>query len=55
LIAPVEMLAGAFNSHLELLRYKILFICGNYSRILSRLNRNSPICKCAAPTPSSSS
>jgi len=40
LIAPVEMLAGALNSHLELLRYKILFICGNYSRILSWLNRN---------------
>jgi len=34
------MLAGALNSHLELQRYKILFICGNYSRILNRLNRN---------------
>jgi hypothetical protein len=40
LIAPVEMLVGALNSHLELQRYKILFICGNYSRILSRLDRN---------------
>jgi DNA polymerase I len=40
LIAPVEMLAGALNSHLELQRYKILFISGNYSRILSRLDRN---------------
>jgi DNA polymerase I len=40
LIAPVEMLAGTLNSHLELQRYKILFICGNYSRILNRLNRN---------------
>ena len=40
LIAPVEMLAGALNSHLELQCYKILFISGNYSRILSRLNRN---------------
>ena len=40
LIAPVEMLTGALNSHLELQRYKILFISGNYSRILSRLNRN---------------
>jgi hypothetical protein len=40
LIAPVEILAGALNSHLELQRYKVLFICGNYSRILSRLNRN---------------
>ena len=40
LIAPVELLAGALNSHLELQRNKILFISGNYSRILSRLNRN---------------
>ena len=40
LIAPVEMLTGALNSHLELQRNKILFISGNYSRILSRLNRN---------------
>jgi hypothetical protein len=37
LIAPVELLAGALNSHLELQRYKILFICGRSS---SRLNRN---------------
>jgi DNA polymerase I len=40
LFPPVEMLAGALNSHLELQRYKILFVSGNYSRILSRLNRN---------------
>jgi len=40
LIAPVELLAGALNSHLNLQRYKILFISGNYSRILNRLNRN---------------
>jgi|GEM_PF-1529097 len=39
-IAPVELLAGALNSHLELQRYKIHFISGNYSRILNRLNRN---------------
>jgi DNA polymerase I len=39
-VAPVEMLADALNSHLELQRYKILSICCNYSRILSRLNRN---------------
>ena len=41
LIAPVEMLAKAQSSHLELQRYKILFISGNYSRILSRLDRNN--------------
>ncbi len=40
LIAPVEVLAVAQSSHLELQRYKILFISGNYSRILNRLNRN---------------
>ncbi|MCX6677427.1 MAG: hypothetical protein NTU95_05720 [Methanothrix sp.] len=39
LIAPVEMLAGALNGNLSLQRYKILYICGNYSRILSRLDR----------------
>jgi hypothetical protein len=37
LIAPVELLAGALNSHLELQRYKILFISGRSS---NRLNRN---------------
>ena len=40
LVGPVEMLAHALNSHLELQRYKILFVCGNYSRILSRLDRS---------------
>jgi len=40
LFSPVEILAGAINSHRSLQRYKILFICGNYSRILSRLDRN---------------
>ena len=40
LVAPVELMAGAINSHPELQRYKILFISGNYSRILSRLNRD---------------
>jgi hypothetical protein len=40
LVAPVDMLVEALNSHLNLQRYKILYICGNYSRILSRLDRN---------------
>jgi hypothetical protein len=39
-VAAVELLAGALNSHLELQRYKILYVCGNYSRILSRMDRN---------------
>ncbi|MFZ2473368.1 MAG: hypothetical protein WAW52_15670 [Methanothrix sp.] len=37
---PVEMLVDAINSSLNLQRYKVLFVSGNYSRILSRLNRN---------------
>jgi len=40
LIAPVEMLVDALNSNLNLQRYKILFISGNYSRILTRLDRS---------------
>jgi hypothetical protein len=40
LVAPAEMLIESLNSHLELQRYKVLYICGNYSRILSRLDRN---------------
>jgi hypothetical protein len=39
-IAPTEMLIEALNSYLNLQRYKVLYISGNYSRILSRLNRN---------------
>jgi uncharacterized coiled-coil protein SlyX len=39
LIAPVEMMIEALNNHLNLQRYKVLYICGNYSRILSRLDR----------------
>jgi hypothetical protein len=34
LIAPMEMLANALNSNLNLQSYKILYICGNYSRNL---------------------
>jgi len=40
LVAPSEMLVDAINSNPNLQRYKVLFIGGNYSRILSRLNRN---------------
>ena len=40
LVAPVELMAGSINSHPELQRYKILFISGNHSRILSCLSRN---------------
>jgi hypothetical protein len=37
-LIAVEMLANALNSNLNLQRYKILYICGNYFRILSRLD-----------------
>jgi hypothetical protein len=40
LIAPVEMLVDAINNNLNLQRCKVLFVSGNYSRILSRLDRN---------------
>jgi hypothetical protein len=40
LVAPVEMLVEALNSHINLQRYKVLYVSGNYSRILSQLNRN---------------
>ena len=40
LVAPAEMLVDALNSHLNLQRYKVLFVGGNYSRILSNLDRN---------------
>ncbi len=40
LVAPVDLLVEALNNQLTLQRYKILYICGNYSRILSRLDRN---------------
>jgi hypothetical protein len=34
-----EMFAKALNRNLNLQRYKVLYICGNYSTILSRLDR----------------
>ena len=55
LVAPVELLTSAINSHPELQRYKTLFISGNHSRILSRLNRNLTELDVRRPTPSSSS
>jgi hypothetical protein len=40
LIAPPEMLVDAININPILQRYKVLFISGNHSRILGKLNRN---------------
>ncbi|HWQ19972.1 MAG TPA: hypothetical protein VN455_09370 [Methanotrichaceae archaeon] len=39
MISPVEMLSGMLNSHLDLQRFQTLFVCGNYSRVLDRLDR----------------
>ena len=39
LVAPLPMLAGALNRHLDLQRFEVLFVCGNYSRLLSSLDR----------------
>ncbi len=39
IIAPREMFIQALNSHLNLQRFKVLYICGNYSGILSSLDR----------------
>jgi hypothetical protein len=39
LVAPNEMFAKTLNRNLNLQRFKVLYICGNYSSILSRLDR----------------
>jgi hypothetical protein len=39
LVAPNEMFAKALNHNLNMQRYKVLYSCGNYSGILSRLDR----------------
>src|SRR5512137_2809772 len=37
--APRELFIKALNRNLNLQRYKVLYVCGNYSGILSRLDR----------------
>jgi hypothetical protein len=39
LVAPVQMLVEALNGHLNMQRFEVLYVCGNYSRILSGLDR----------------
>ena len=39
LLAPREMFVQALNRHLDLQRFRVLYICGNYSGILSSLDR----------------
>lgn len=39
LVAPEKMIIGALNGYLNLQRFKTLYISGNYSRVLSKLDR----------------
>ncbi|VVB64576.1 Uncharacterised protein [uncultured archaeon] len=39
LVAPNEMFTKALNCNLNLQRYRVLYICGNYSSVLSKLDR----------------
>ncbi|MGA9098821.1 MAG: hypothetical protein WB392_07815 [Methanotrichaceae archaeon] len=39
LLAPREMFIQALNRNLNLQRFKIIYICGNYSSILNSLDR----------------
>jgi hypothetical protein len=39
LVATHEMFAKALNRNLNLQRFKVLYICGNYSSVLNRLDR----------------
>ncbi|MGD0953089.1 MAG: hypothetical protein ABR985_11980 [Methanotrichaceae archaeon] len=36
LVAPNGMFAKALNRNLNLQRFKVLYICGNYSSVLSK-------------------
>jgi DNA polymerase I len=40
-IAPVPVILSALNDNPDIGRFLFLFLCGNYSRILSRINRTS--------------
>jgi DNA polymerase I len=40
-IAPEPVIVSALNENPDLMRFLFLFLCGNYSRILSRIERAS--------------
>ena len=40
-IAPEGVIVSALNSHADLQRFLFLFVCGNYSRLLSSISRTS--------------
>ena len=39
LLAPREMFIQALNRNLNLQRFRVIYVCGNYSSILSSLDR----------------
>ncbi len=39
LVAPLQILIEALNSHLNIQKFQVLYVCGNHSRILSGLDR----------------
>jgi len=41
-IAPEPVIVSALDSNPDLGRFLFLYLCGNYSRLLSRLSRRSP-------------
>ena len=55
LVAPIEMFAQALNRYLDQQRYKVLYISGNYSSILSKLDRRFQDLEIAGPSQHSSS
>jgi len=55
LVAPNETFAQVLNRNLDLQRYKVLYICGNHSSILSRLDRRFQDWRYAGPSQYSSS
>ena len=40
-IAPEKKILSALNSNADLQRFLFLYVCGNYSRILSGISRTS--------------
>ena len=40
-VAPIEMVTTAVNTNQELQRYMFLYVCGNYSRILTTISRTA--------------
>lgn len=41
LVAPAEMITAAVNTNADLQRFMFLFVCGNYSRLMSDISRTA--------------